>query len=120
MTESVRAARPLADDVDESFGIYDAGAGEIAEFEVRGRVFGDLFPEAGLELEKVVVYARTDYFECIVHVCEGEEGFAFEVCGCDVDGVKGWGVVIKDPEEVVIVADCVVWWRQLGKLRSRV
>ena len=50
MFELAGAGRPLADDVDEGFCEDDFGAGEVSEFEVAGWVFGDLFPEAALEL----------------------------------------------------------------------
>ena len=71
--------RPLAHDVDEGFGEDDFGAGEVAEFEVAGGVFGDLFPEAALELEEGVVDAGADDLQGVVHVREGEEAFALDV-----------------------------------------
>ena len=57
--------------MDEGFGEDYFGAGEVAEFEVGRGVFGDLFPEPGLELEEMVVDARPDNFERVVHVCQG-------------------------------------------------
>ena len=62
------ASGPLADDVHEGFGEDDFGAGEVAELEVAGRVLGDLLPESALELQQVVVDARADDFERVVHV----------------------------------------------------
>ena len=62
VAELVGARGPLAYDVYERFGEDYFGAGEVAEFEVAGGVFGDLFPEPALELEEVVVDSRTDYF----------------------------------------------------------
>ena len=50
---------------------------------------------------------RADDFEGVVHVGEGEEGFALDVGFGDVEGVEGGGVVVEDAEEVVVVADCV-------------
>lgn len=105
--ELAGARRPLADDVDERFGEDDLGAGEVAEFEVAGWVLGDLFPEAALELEQMVVDTRTHDLQSVVHVCEGEEAFALDVGFGDVDGVESRGVVVEDAEEVVVVAHYV-------------
>ena len=69
LAEVTLAHRPLAHDVDEGFGEDDFGAGHVAEAEVGGGVLGDLLEEAGLELEEVVVDARADYYEGVVHVC---------------------------------------------------
>lgn len=77
--ELAGARRPLADDVDERFGEDDFGAGEVAEFEVAGRVLGDLFPQSALELEQMVIDTRTNDLQSVVHVCEGEEAFALDV-----------------------------------------
>ena len=107
VAELVGAGRPLADDVDEGFGEDDFGAGEVAEFEVGWWVFCDLFPEAGLELEEVVVDAGADDGEGIVHVREVEEGFALDVGFGDVEGVEGGRVVVEGAEEVVVVTDGV-------------
>lgn len=62
VAELVRARGPLPHHVDEGFGKDHFGAGEVAEFEVAGGVFGDLFPETALELEEVVVDSWADYF----------------------------------------------------------
>lgn len=93
--------------MDQRFGENDFRASEVAEFEVAGRVFCDLLPEAGLELEEVVVDPWSDYFESVVHVCEIEEGFAVEVCFGDVERVECGRVVVEDAEEVVVVAEQV-------------
>lgn len=99
--------RPLPDDVDEGFGEDDLGAGQEAQLEVAGRVFGDLLPETALELEEVVVDAGADYVEGVVEVRECEEGFALDVGFGDVEGVERRGVVVEDTEEVIVVADGV-------------
>ena len=64
------ARGPLADHVDEGFLEDDFGAGKVAQAEVADGVFGDLFPEAGLELEEVVVDAGADDGEGVVLVPE--------------------------------------------------
>jgi len=97
--------RPAADDVDEGFGEDDAAAGQVAQLEVGGRVLGDLLEEAGREAKEMVVDARADDGEGVVHVGEGEEGFAFAVGGGEVGRVEGGGVVVEDAEEIVIVAE---------------
>lgn len=53
----------------------------------------------------MVVDARSDNFEGVVHVGEGEEGFAVEIGFGDVNAIEGGGVIIEDSEEVVVVAD---------------
>ena len=60
--------RPLPDDVDEGFGEYYTRAGEVSEFEVGGRVLGDLFEEAGGEAEEGVFDFGPDDREGVVHV----------------------------------------------------
>ena len=77
--ELVCSGGPLAYDMDEGLGEDDLGAGEVAEFKVGWWVFGDLFPEARLELKKVVIDAGADDFEGVVHVGKVEEGFALDV-----------------------------------------
>ena len=52
-----------------------------------------------------MVYARTDDFEGVVLVGEGEEGFALDVGFCYVDAVERGGKVVEGAEEVVVVAD---------------
>jgi hypothetical protein len=99
---------PCTYHMDESFLENGLGLGKIAEFEVRGGVFGDLFPESGLELEEVVVNSGSYYSECIIQLCKREERFALYVSGCYVDGVKVWRVVVEYSEEVVILVEEVL------------
>lgn len=111
MTQLSAARRPLPDHVHEGFCKDDLAAGQVAEFQIRGRVLCDLLPEAGLELQEVVVDAGADDLEAVVHVGEGEEGFALDVGFGNVEGVEGWGVVVEGAEEVVVVAEGVaVGW----------
>mgnify|MGYP001598884077 FL=1 len=105
LAEVALADGPLADDVDEGFCEDDFGAGHVAEAEVGGGVFGDLLEEARLELQEVVVDSWADYNQGVVHVGQGEEGFALDVGVGDVDGVEGGGVVVEYAEEVVVVAE---------------
>ena len=70
-----------------------------------GRVFGDLLPEPGLVLQEVVINAGTHDGEGVVHICEGEQGFALEVGFGDGEAVEERGVVVEDSEEVVIVVE---------------
>lgn len=87
----------------ESFLEYCFGLGEIADAKVGRGVFGDLFPETRLELEKVMVDSRSYDSESIVEICECEEGFALHVGDCYVDGIEGRRVIVEDFKEVVVV-----------------
>lgn len=53
----------------------------------------------------MVVDARADDGEGVVHVGEVEEGFALDVGFGNVGWVEGWGVVVEDAEEVVVVLE---------------
>lgn len=88
--------RPRSYDVDERFLKDGFRLGEVAEFEVRGRIFGDLFPETRLELEEVVVDSGSYDCKGIVEIGECEEGFALYVGDCYVDRIQRRRVVIED------------------------
>ena len=89
--------------MDQRFLENHPAAGQVSEFEVAGRVFGDLLPKPGLVLEEVVIDSGADDGERVVHVCEGEEGFTLKVGFGDGEAVEERGVVVEDSEEVVVV-----------------
>src|SRR3954465_7204969 len=94
---------PCSHYMNESFLKDGLGLCQIAQFEVGGGVFCDLFPEPRLELEKMVINSWAYYCECVVKICKCEERFALYVCRCDIDGIESWRIVVEDPKEVVVV-----------------
>ena len=66
-----------------------------------------------MELQQVMIDSRTYDFETVIHVRQGEERFAVQVGFGDVEGVEGWGVVVEDAEEVVVVA------QEIGRREGR-
>lgn len=105
--------------MDKRFLEDGLGLREVAELEVRGGVFGDLFPEAGLELQEVVVDSGSYDCEGVVEVGECEEGFALYVRDCYVDRIECRSVVVEYPKEVVVVVQQVlIFLTQWRRCRS--
>lgn len=108
---------PLAYNMDESFLEDDLGASEVSQAQVGDGVLGDLLPQAGLELQHVVVDTGANDGEGIVLVSEGQQALALDVGVGDVDAVQDRRVVVEDAEEVVVVAEEVLvglgQWRRL-------
>lgn len=97
--------------MDECFFEDDFGAREVGQFEVGGGVFGDLFEEAGLELEEVVVDSGADDGEGVVHVCYGEERFTLSICSCDFYGVENGSIVVENSEKIIVITEEVFVFR---------
>lgn len=94
--------------MNEGFLEDDAGAGEVAETEVRDGIFRNLLPEAGLELQQVMVDAGADNGEGIVLIGEGEEGFALHIGIGNVDTVEYGREIVHDTKEIIVVAQDVL------------
>jgi hypothetical protein len=67
-----------------------------------------LLPEAGLELQKVVIDTGPNNRECVIHIGERKKGLTLNVGVCDIDGVESRRIVIKYAKEVVIVSQQVL------------
>ena len=55
-----------------------------------------------------MICARADDVDAVVDVCEFEQAFTFYIRVCDILSVKGWGIVVKDAEKVVVRAEGLV------------
>jgi hypothetical protein len=56
----------------------------------------------------MMIDAGPDNGECVILIAEREQGFALNICVCDVHAIEQWGVVVEDSKEVVIIAEQVL------------
>ena len=89
--------------MNQGFGENDFGAGQVAEFEVAGRILRNLLPESTLKLQEMMVDSWADHFQSIIHISQPKQCLALNITLRNIDGVQCGREIVEYTEEIIVV-----------------